>query len=278
MKQGISLHIGLNTVDPAAYDGWDGALEACEFDAKDMADIARKKRFASSKLLLTKAATVANVTAGILDAAGKLKAGDLFLLTYSGHGGQVPDTNGDETDGDRKDETWVLYDRMLVDDELYFLWSKFARGVRILVLSDSCHSGSVVKAMRFFLDLSAAAKRQKRGKPKFVPPDVSRAAYAADRTTYDDIQKRLAGSENAAVKGSVLLISGCQDNQVSYDGPRNGKFTAALRRVWNSGRFAGTYKTFHSKIQASIAEYQSPNYFKTGAANPAFENQVPFTI
>ena len=32
--RGISLHIGLNAVDPAQYEGWDGALTACEFDAE----------------------------------------------------------------------------------------------------------------------------------------------------------------------------------------------------------------------------------------------------
>jgi hypothetical protein len=36
MARGISLHIGLNRVDPDHYDGWDGALTACEFDAEDM--------------------------------------------------------------------------------------------------------------------------------------------------------------------------------------------------------------------------------------------------
>jgi len=277
MSKGVSLHIGLNAVDPAAYGGWDGALAACEFDAKDMIAIAEKKRYSSSSLLLTKSATAANVKAGILTAAKSLRAGDMFLLTYSGHGGQVPDTNGDE-EKDRKDETWVLYDRMLVDDELFDLWSKFARGVRILVLSDSCHSGSVVRRMPWFLNMSATAREEHRGLPKFIPPDVARHVYAASRKTYDDIQKRLKSGEKVALKAGVLLISGCQDNQVSYDGPRNGKFTAALRKAWNSGRFKGDYKTFHSRILAAIEEYQSPNYFKAGAVTPAFEKQVPFTI
>jgi hypothetical protein len=39
----LSLHIGLNAVSPKAYGGWDGQLAACEFDAKDMADIARSQ-------------------------------------------------------------------------------------------------------------------------------------------------------------------------------------------------------------------------------------------
>jgi hypothetical protein len=41
------------------------------------------------------------------------------------------------------DETWVCYDRQLIDDQLYELWGKFKASVRILVLSDSCHSGTV---------------------------------------------------------------------------------------------------------------------------------------
>ena len=49
------------------------------------------------------------------------------------------------------EETWVLYDRQLVDDELYKIWSKFKPGVRILVLSDSCHNGTVTRDIPAFL-------------------------------------------------------------------------------------------------------------------------------
>ena len=116
MAKGMSLHIGLNRVDPNHYQGWDGQLKGCEQDAKDMAAIARKQKFAAS-MLLNEQATADAVKVAISTAAGKLKSGDTFLLTYSGHGGQVPDTNGDETE-DQYDETWVLFDRELVDDEL----------------------------------------------------------------------------------------------------------------------------------------------------------------
>ena len=36
MTTGISLHIGLNYVDPNHYSDWDGKLNAAEYDAKDM--------------------------------------------------------------------------------------------------------------------------------------------------------------------------------------------------------------------------------------------------
>ena len=43
MPQGISVHIGLNSVDPKQYEGWDGQLTACEADAKDMQALAKKQ-------------------------------------------------------------------------------------------------------------------------------------------------------------------------------------------------------------------------------------------
>ena len=45
MTKGISLNIGLNSVDPKHYGGWDGQLAGCENDANDMADIARYCKF-----------------------------------------------------------------------------------------------------------------------------------------------------------------------------------------------------------------------------------------
>ena len=40
---GVSLHLGLNGVSATAYGGWDGPLAACEFDANDMAAIAKAR-------------------------------------------------------------------------------------------------------------------------------------------------------------------------------------------------------------------------------------------
>jgi len=127
-RKGISLHLGLNRVDPAHYGGWDGQLTACEADAEDMKAIALAQGF-TPQMLLRRQATSTAVIAALQRAAAALKSGDLFFLSYSGHGGQVPDTNHDEAD--RQDETWVLYDRELVDDELYAVWGKFAGGYKL---------------------------------------------------------------------------------------------------------------------------------------------------
>ena len=171
MPRGISVHVGVNEVDPAHYGG-KMPLKACESDAKAMKKIADSREFESA-ILLTKDATADNVTAAIERAANELDTGDVFFLTYAGHGGQVPDKNNDEDD--RSDETWVLYDRQLVDDELYALWARFRPGVRIVVLSDSCHSGSVVRRIDDAVpDPVATLEEAEKQSPRYraLPRDV----------------------------------------------------------------------------------------------------------
>ncbi len=278
MAKGIALTLGLNSVDPKHYGGWSGELNACEADAEDMASIAKGKKFQLTKLL-TKAATRARVMAQINKAARTLKSGDIFMLSYSGHGGQLPDMNNDEPDA--QDETWCLFDGEMVDDELYALWQKFAPGVRILVFSDSCHSGSVTK-MAYYQGTVAtrgAGVQSKEVKYRFMPPDVALRTYRTNKEFYDKILKsRILKENQRPVRASVLLISGCQDNQLSSDGDFNGLFTAQLLKVWKNGAFKGDYKKFHKGIIKRMPPDQTPNYFWTGTANPKFESQKPFTI
>jgi hypothetical protein len=278
MAKGRALTIGLNAVDPRHYGGWTGELNACEADARDMAGIAQSKKI-GVKTLLTKAATRSKVMGEIAKVAKALKAGDIFMLSYSGHGGQVPDINDDEPDA--QDETWCLYDGELVDDELYAQLGKFAQGVRILVFSDSCHSGTVVK-MAYYQGTTAARGAGLGPQPvryRFMPPDVALRTYRANQSFYDKILKnaKLKGSEQS-VRASVLLISGCQDNQLSADGDFNGLFTSQLLRVWKNGAFKGDYRKFHKEIIQRMPPDQTPNYFRVGQIDKKFEAQTPFTI
>ncbi len=278
MAKGFALTLGLNAVDPKHYGGWDGKLNACEADAEDMASIAKSQKFAVTTLL-TKAATRTRVIAQVQKAARTLKSGDIFMLTYSGHGGQVPDMNDDEPDG--QDETWCLYDGEFVDDELYALWRKFAPGVRILVFSDSCHSGTVTKLAYYqgTVSLRAAAVGSKEVKYRAMPPDVALRTYRKNKAFYDRILKaKVPPEKKAAVKASILLISGCMDNQLSSDGDFNGLFTGQLLKVWKNGAFKGDYKKFHKDIVKRMPPDQTPNYFWVGAANPKFVAQKPFTV
>lgn len=278
MAQGLSIHIGLNSVDPNHYQGWSGNLNACEADAGDMARIAQERNFETTTIL-TADATTDEVAKAIGDAAGKLEKGDILFLTYSGHGGQVPDTNGDEED--KKDETWVLYDRQFVDDEIYDLYSQFAEGTRILVFSDSCHSGSVNRdifnaAVPHVVDAGIVDAQEPRTKD--LPKDVGNKTYEANKGTYDEVQKSHPAADQAEIGATVLLVSGCQDNQLSLDGDRNGLFTQQVLAVWDDGKWSGSHPKFHKAVGAKMPPTQSPNYNPIGAKNKAFEKQSPLTI
>jgi hypothetical protein len=287
----VSVHVGLNAVDPKHYEGWSGDLVACEFDAQDMTAIAKAAGIKPTQLL-TKKATRANVLAAVTAASKTLHAGDLLLLTYSGHGGQIPDVTGEEDD--KLDETWCLYDGELIDDEVFLALSRFEAGVRILVFSDSCHSGTVTRAR-------ITDGPQSAGRSKMMPPAVAMRTYREHQAFYDKLQHDVAKASGRAstpdpdsalarvavsrrltaiandCKASVILISGCQDNQTSMDGDHNGAFTEHLLTVWNHGKFHGNYAQFHAAIKAQMPRTQVPNLFTLGPVGK-FLTETPFSV
>jgi hypothetical protein len=238
--RGISVHIGVNIVDPRHYGGsWDGQLNACENDCADMQRIAARQGFETHSLKSAQA-TRAAVTNAIRGAAGELQGGDFFLLTYSGHGGTIPDVDGDEED--QVDETWCLFDGQLLDDELNILWSEFEAGVRLLVVSDSCHSGTMLRDLNFA-----------------------------------DLQRRLP-DPRPEIKATVRLLSGCQEDELSWEGSGNGRFTEALKETYADGRFEGDYRTFHRAIEHQLKDRQRPNHVVRGTPDPEYDHQHPFKI
>jgi metacaspase-1 len=272
MPIGKALTIGLNEVDPERYSGWSGNLNACELDANDMADIARSKGF-EVKTLLTCEATRESVKEEMTLMADELESGDIFMISYSGHGGWLPDINGDEED--QNDETWCLYDGEILDDELLVQYAKFAKGVRVIVFSDSCHSGTVTKAA---LIRSIQHQSVLQTRIKAMPIEKAMEVYLENRELYDEIQRDTSGTEEEDVEASVLLISGCLDHQTSMDGERNGLFTSKLRMVWNDGKFKGNYKTFHKRIKKTMPVNQTPNYYWTDKKDLEFEKQKVLNI
>jgi hypothetical protein len=257
-----SLHIGLNAVDPASY-GAPFELIACEADARDMRRIA-KAQGAEAELLLTADATCDAVLEGIAAASSELESGDLFFLTYSGHGGQVQDVDGDEED-DQLDETWCLFDTQLRDDDINTALASFAEGVRILMLSDSCHSGTVSRGIALERD----KELEDAAKAKRLPLDATKREFAQHAQQY---HARKAVPQSA-VKATGVLISGCRDNQTSQDGDVNGAFTAAFLDAWKDGDFEGDHSELHEAVCKTLKELdyeQVPNLQTVAKDDDAF--------
>jgi hypothetical protein len=341
MGKGKSIHIGLNNVNPDCYNGWNQTLEGCVNDSNDMRSIAEKLGYES--LVLNDAEATADAVVSAMGAAARdLNAGDILFLTFSCHGGQVPDVNGDEPDG--LDETLALWDRQLVDDELYALWSHFEAGVRIVVVPDSCHSGTVIRSIGTYAQIRQDVRRYRGrasgeeeavlsaisdmllgndalqtrargsantgdsadpeaqaaavpsspidgptvptvpirdiapGSVKGIPPDVNSVVNASHAEQLASAQWLAGAAERATIGASIILISGCQDNQVSLDGAHNGLFTEKLKAVWDDGKFDGGYRDFWRAIVALMPTNQQPNYLSLGAPSAEFELERPFTV
>lgn len=280
---GYSLHIGLNRVDPEHYNGWDGRLQSAETDARDMQAIADAQGFRSSSLRGSQA-TSARVLARLREAAAVARSGDTFLITYAGHGSQLPNL-GDDDEDTGKDSTLVLYDRMLVDDELYAAWKTFSEGVRIYSFSDCCHAGTNTRAMpASFLNGSAVEARGPAGPSQSIlvramPKDVWKpyVTSEANRKLYVQIKKSVIRSRGTA-EPSVVLLAACQDTQVAGDLPTNGVFTDALKRVWSGGRFNGSYSELLAGAKDQMPRDQIPNFFPFGPLKDEMAKQRAFQL
>jgi|WetSurMetagenome_2_1015567.scaffolds.fasta_scaffold24833_2 metacaspase-1 len=230
------LTVGINDYAPVGAGGPD--LNGCVADSYDIARTLLSMGYvpannANLKMLLNAQATRANIMAGLGWLLRGARAGDLLVFHYSGHGSQVPDTNGDEIDG--WDETICPHDfataGMIKDDDLRNLFSKLPAGVNLEVLLDSCHSGTGTK------DLGAPGEQVTI---RYVPPMLDENTFIAQYL--EEANKKtlpvkkfmspVAGEKQLVIdpKLNHVLWAGCRSDQTSGEGsigggPVRGYFT-----------------------------------------------------
>lgn len=284
MASGYALTIGLNRLDSVYYQGWPGELHGAENDASAMADLVGQRGFKPVVSLRGSAATCARVLSEIHTAANRLVAGDIFFLGFSGHGRQF--NNGandpDDLELDGLDETWCLYDGQLLDDEIRQALSAFHDGVRVVVVSDSCHSATVIQfapGPRTIASpswLSRYSSAPSAPITKAMPLDIEQRVDAAHRSCCGLLVRRLAAS-NTLPHARVLLLAACADDQEAADGTPHGVFTQALLDVWNNGAFSGTYSELLSAISRRTPVSQSPRLLTMGGP-PTLEGEPVFSV
>ncbi|KAG5187411.1 peptidase C14 [Tribonema minus] len=193
MGKSKALCIGIN------YGKTANALQGCVNDAKNL-----QKLLVDSGAVAAEDITVLCEPTGedICNAISKLaelsKSQDLdyIFISYSGHGTQIKDTTGDETDG--KDEAICPADfgtrGVITDDLLKSLLQQFNNDTTVCFLADACHSGSML--------------------------DLNR--------TYTSRLCTLSGE--ATLPGKIAYISGCRDTQTSADAfdQDSRQFTGAM--------------------------------------------------
>lgn len=240
----IALCVGIND-----YPGFQNDLQGCVNDAHDWAGALQSRGF-DVDLLLDSGATKTAILSRLKSAIAAAKATETVVFTYSGHGTWVPDQNGDESDG--RDEAIVPYDfahGLIVDDELADLFAANHTGARIVMISDSCHSGTVA---RFAVGLEEPAPKIRFMSPSMFLHDLELpAARRVERAP-----------RKTSPKGRALLMSGCLDTEYSYDatfgGRPNGAFTYFALQALRNLPDTATYGTWHTEIRKLLPSTNYP--------------------
>ena len=209
-------------------------LQGCVNDANDMALLLKEKLgFADTDITVladaqaTKAAVMGALRVMVDDAkAGKA---NYLVFSFSSHGTQIPDANGDEAD--KWDEAFCPYDTaakagqwdpntIIVDDELHDLFLELPPAALLEVYLDTCHSGTGLKADDPNLLLSPF-----HPKPRWLPPP-SYQAFEAPRELHALDTKR-HGIDGLASRHHILW-SGCRSDQTSADAHFDGRYNGAF--------------------------------------------------
>ncbi len=257
-----ALCIGIND-----YPGTDSDLAGCVNDADDWATVLKDRGFTVTKML-NRQATGKAMRKAVASLVVDAKKGDSVVIQFSGHGSFVPDVDGDEPDG--TDECLCPYDieknGPITDDELYDILSRLARGARLLMISDSCHSGTVARFAPITTPPTTAGKNPPQRTIRFLPPTV----YLPRREISKLGRCRPLRKSSPPGRPGALLLAGCQDVEYSYDayfrGRPNGAFTFVAIRALSKLRPAATYSDWFKEIRKTLPSRQypqSPNLWGT---------------
>ena len=136
---GYSLHISVQNFSPNMATFYT-PLKHPNADAESYANLIRTiksgifcKDYQNIVHLKGSNATCIEVIKGILNLAKIAEIGDIVTITFSGHGKSSGKTN-----------SWLLYDGMIKDFEIYQLFKLFNPQVRIILISDCCSSHTML--------------------------------------------------------------------------------------------------------------------------------------
>ena len=188
-------------------------LQGCVNDSQEWEGLFRGMN-CTVTALRNEAATRATITKTLSDHVSQLKARDVFLFQYAGHGTQFDDDTGDEPDG--KDEALCPVDMMTAgfirDDEIRAILNRVPAGALAIGFMDCCHSGSITRMMR---DLKIGDANNKR--PRAIDPTPE--MIAVHRRT------RKGGRTLAPQTRRDILFAACRDDQVAFETGGHGDYT-----------------------------------------------------
>lgn len=280
----LALHIGPSTFEPAPYRGDPPTeLPAAASDARRLAALTRTAGFVSLTIV-GDGATRRAVIDAFADLRDNLEAGDLLVVTFSGHGALHSDAArwkpaarpvGADNRYPRDepgafDQSWCLRDGVLIDDALHDHLVELRAGVRIHVLSDSCYSGDILRAPLLPPAMSVAEARPCAATDAAIEVDE----LLRDGASLDGAERRRA--RRPAITASVLLSAAATAEGQAGGTEGHGLFTEAVVSIWGGGSFTGDHHDFQRALQATLRGQAVPPLKVYGADDRVFALTRPF--
>lgn len=229
-------------------------LSGCVNDIVDVQNtILKDQGFETANIatITDKAATRTAILDGLKKLVAAGQPGDMLYFHYSGHGAQVPDTNGDEKDG--QDEILCPTDlsfagstikNAIVDDEIQSILGQLKPGVGFFMISDSCHSGSIDRAVN-------GMKSRTMVLPKNAVNGTPMIYNAQAQKTY----------QSRVNEGKYVIISGCEDDQTSADAYINNRYNGACTYYYiDAYKKGGKTMTYGAMHKAMLNGLTTNNY------------------
>lgn len=254
------------------YRGTANDLRGCVNDANDWALLLTEEfNFSDPKMILDSDATCMAVKGALEKLVKEANPGDSLAFTYSGHGTWVPD-QGTLEESDNRDEALAVYDGIIIDDEIREILADKHPDVSLVIISDSCHSGSVTRSF-----LKTAAERAKTVEnpnppvPRFLPPERDVDALKALMLP---VRKRAFYPESTM---NHILLSGCNSMEYSYDAYFGGRYNGAMTyftiQLIRSGK-ERNWKDIHVALRELLPSTQYPQSPQLEGGDPLKMRQV----
>ncbi len=197
---------------------------------------------------------------------GQAKKGDTALFFFAGHGSQERPPQGYEAlEDDGWSETLMAYDSFdgyhLADKELAVLIAEVEqKGAHILVILDSCHSGSASRAAGGASGADGAESPD-AGVRQVSPSEARRPMDSYWFTQEADLPAVLKTDAgwNILPYGPHVLLAACEDSQVAKEcdspqGERRGIFSYYLTELLQRLGPETSYQQLLSHLRASVRQ------------------------
>lgn len=282
MSKLFGLLVGIAEYHPSSGVG---SLTGCVNDVNSVEEYL-SGRFAPNDLKLVKLLNESATRKSVIDSFlshlvnnDEMKEGDTAFFYYTGHGSYATSNVAFKAiDPLGRDETLVLYDsralngRDLADKEIALLIHSIPRNVKIVLVIDSCHSGSITRS-------AETADRLSLGKAKHTPARrSSEGRPLSDYFSIGDLnyeQMHLNGKLEIPETRHVVL-SACSRGEVAYESAfePTSLFTSHLMKILNGSQVNLSYlelSDYLHTLLARKANRQTPELTALNGFDPRLE-------